>query len=76
LDFSDHRDLALADAILEHHTLEEMLVDALQEAVAYRGLLSLALERWSADRDRLQGAQRRLLQVMGVDPWHGEEGEA
>lgn len=51
-------------------------MEALQDAVAYRGLLSLALERWSLDRDRLQGAQRRLLQVMGIEPWHGEEGEA
>ena len=68
-DFSDYRDLALADLAQEVVALEDSLVDAVFEGVVYRGMLMLALDRWEADRRRLRGAEQRLRQVAGMESW-------
>ena len=42
---------------------------AVAESLAYRDLFLLALAELAALRQRANGANQRLRQVMGVDPW-------
>ncbi len=62
---TDHRDLALEDAATEALTLELHLVEALQEAVAYREALSVCLGYLAEDRLALSRSRQRIRQLMG-----------
>ena len=43
------------------------------ESLTYRELFLLAVAELASTRQRLNGANHRLRQVMGVDPWHETE---
>ena len=53
--------------------LEADHLDAVAEAATYRQLLLIALEGWTAEKQRADSATQRLRQVMGREPWHREE---
>ena len=69
-------DLVVADLLIHQQTLDAALVGALQDAVTYRGLFLLVLERLYAEHRYRLAADERLQQAMGVTPWHPEEDAA
>ena len=60
-------DLYAADAAHEWVELETAYVEALTEAITYRGCFLATLERLQAATAETEALRRRLRQYMGID---------
>lgn len=70
-------ELALRDALDDGSHMEDVAVETLQEAVAWRSLALVALAFAQEQKMRGDLLERRIRQVLGYDPWHtAEEMEA
>lgn len=72
-------DAMTAEQILLRYSLtrelvaEDLLVEALREAVSYREALSVALTELADERRRREGAEQRLRQITGIEDWQTDE---
>lgn len=66
----------LETSIQDYLELEDVATETLQEAVSWRAVALMALERLHAETRRADRAERIIRRVMGQEPWHREENDS
>lgn len=63
-------EFALEHSILETLEMEDLAVEALQEAASWRATALMAIAELATQQQRADLLEKRLRQIMGIDPWH------